>query len=315
MAKEVIFITDRFTAESIEHLRQQTDAEIRQTNFRVDKEEIEQATALLVRSRTKINSDLLEKAKKLKAVVTATSGHDHIDLDAARKKNVTVMSVPDANTESAAEHTLLLMLGVLRRLGETACLLRDGRWKDDLSIGRELKGQTVGLIGLGRVGSRVAELTQAFGAEVIAFDPYQEDEKFQKLGIERMGLTEVLAQAEILSLHVPLNSETRHMIRADTLELTQDGLILINTSRGSVIDESALVTALDSKQILGAGLDVFEHEPLARDSRLRKMPNVLLTPHIGAYTHEAFARASYLAVNKLIDFLKTGETSDNLPLQ
>ncbi|MCB0351088.1 MAG: hydroxyacid dehydrogenase [Bdellovibrionales bacterium] len=312
---QCVLVADRFTLEAIEFIRSQISGDVIQTENLPTRELLNKATALLIRSRTKINKELIEAAPNLKVIITATSGFDHIDFELTRKKNITVMFTPDANFESAAEHTLLLMLGVLRRLNESARLLREGSWKDELKSGFELKCKTVGIIGLGRVGSRVAELLQAFGAHVIAFDPYQDDKVFEKLGLERFGLSEVFAQAEILTLHVPLNEETRRYIRAETLELAHDGLIFINTSRGRVVDEGALIAALESGQIIGAGLDVFENEPLARDSRLRKLPNVLLTPHIGAHTEEAYIKASMLAAQKLITFINTGEISDNLPLQ
>lgn len=312
---QCVLITDRYTVDSLELLRSNLNGEIIQTENFPPRELLARATALLIRSRTKINKELLNAAPNLKVIITATSGFDHIDLNLTQEKNIRVMFTPEANQESAAEHTLLLMLGVLRRLNEAARLLRDGRWKDELKSGFELKGKTVGIIGLGRVGSRVAELLQAFGAHVIAYDPYQADEVFENLKIARYGISEVFAQAEILSLHIPLNAETRRFIRAETLEQTHDGLIFINTSRGRIVDESALISALESGQVLGAGLDVFENEPLARDSKLRKMPNVLLTPHIGAHTEEAYLKASTIAAQKLINFIKSGQISDNLPLQ
>ncbi len=311
----LVLVTDRFTIEALELLRAQSSLEVIQTENFPPRELLQNASALLIRSRTKINKELLDATPHLKVIITATSGFDHIDLKLAEEKNITVMFTPDANRESAAEHTLLLMLGVLRQLNESSRLLRDGRWKDELKSGFELKGKTVGIIGLGRVGSRVAELVQAFGAHAIAYDPYQDDEVFKKLNLSRFGLSEVFAQAEILTLHVPLNDETRRFIRAETLEQTHDGLIFINTSRGRVVDEGALIAALESGQIIGAGLDVFENEPLSRDSRLRKMSNVLLTPHIGAHTEEAYAKASLHAAQKLINFLNSGEISNNLPPQ
>lgn len=320
MTEHLILITDRYTPESIANLRQELQnanlsTQILQTELQPTPNLLQKATALLIRSRTLIDRELLERAPHLKVIITSTSGYDHIDFSETQKRNIKVMYTPEANSQSAAELTIALMLAVLRRLNECSRALRDGRWKDEITTGQELKGKTVGLIGLGRVGVRVAQLLQAFNCEVLAHDPYQSDKTFETLKIDRLGLTEVFAQSEILSLHVPLTAETRRMICAQTLELTQEGLILINTSRGCVIDEGALIAALNTKQIQGVGLDVFEHEPLARDSRLRKMPQVLLTPHIGAYTEEAFANASNLATKKLVQFLKSGEISDNLPLQ
>jgi D-3-phosphoglycerate dehydrogenase / 2-oxoglutarate reductase len=270
---------------------------------------------LLIRSRTKIDSEILDETTNLKLIITATSGFDHIDFEQTQLKGVTCMYTPLANADSAAELTVMHMLGALRHLSSTQRALRDGRWREAIPTGHELKSQTVALVGLGRVGSRVAKIVKAFGAEVIACDPHQNDETFKSLGVDRMGITEVFAQADILSMHVPLNAETRRMIRAETLEITKEGLIFINTSRGKVVDEGALVAALESGQIAAAGLDVFENEPLARDSRLRKLANVMLTTHMGAYTEEAYKKASMMAVEKCIQFIKAGQISDNLPLQ
>lgn len=320
MSTKTILVTDRYTAESLSWLKQNLSAnktpfEVVQTGLLPTKEQLASAVAVLIRSRTQIDKSLLDQAPQLRVIITATSGYDHIDFAETEKRQIAVMYTPEANAQSAAELTLTLMLGVLRRVNECSRALRDGRWRDDISTGRELKGKTVGLIGLGRVGSRVAQILQAFDCHVIAHDPYQADSVFEKLKIERMGMTEVFTQSEILSLHVPLTAETRRLIRSETLELTHEGLILINTSRGRVIDESALVAGLESKQIQGAGLDVFENEPLARESRLRKMPQVLLTPHVGAFTDEAFSRGSQLAAEKLVQFFKSGLITDSLPPQ
>jgi len=295
-----VLVTDRYTTESLTQLAAaSTNIKIIKTGTHPSAEELKVADVMLIRSRTVIDKKLLDQAPNLKTVITATSGTDHIDITEAENRGIKVINTPGANTEAAAELTLMLMLGVLRRLPEVQKQMQAGNWKDTCPTGGELRTKTVGLIGLGRVGSRVAEFLNAFGSHVIAFDPYQDDEVFNRLKVERLGLTEVLAQADIISLHVPLTKETRRMIRLETLELCQEGVIIINTSRGQVIDESGLTTALETKQVAGAGLDVFEHEPLANESRLRQMPQVLITPHIGAYTDEAFQRASLEAVSQV----------------
>ena len=292
--KTIVLITDTFTAEGVEALREKF--EIRGSKHATPTaQELQGVEAMIIRSRTKVNRELLQQAPNLKRVVTATSGYDHLDLEACDERGISTYYTPDANYNAAAELTLMLMLSALRRQPEITKVLREQKWKDALKPGRELKNKIVGIIGLGRVGGRVAELAQAFGAEVLAHDPYTGDEKFEALKIARLGLTEVLVQADIVSLHVPLTKETRHIISHGTLEHCKDGFILINTSRGQVVDEGALISALENGQITAAGMDVFEHEPLSRDSRLRKMPTVVLTPHVGAMTDEALSMASELA--------------------
>jgi D-3-phosphoglycerate dehydrogenase / 2-oxoglutarate reductase len=295
-----VLITDIFTAETNEILRESCEVR-RSANHMPTAQELAGVHSLLIRSRTKIDHKLLQMAPDLQTVVTATSGYDHVDLEACDERGVKTYYTPDANFNAAAELTILLMLSALRRQSETVKALREYKWKEALRPGRELKGKTLGIVGLGRVGSRVAELAQSFDAEVIAHDPYADDRNFSRLKISRQGLTEVLVQSDIISLHVPLTKETRHIISRGTLEHCKDGFVLINTSRGQVVDEGALVASLESGQITAAGLDVFEHEPLARDSVLRKMPNVVLTPHLGAMTEEALAKASELAALAIID--------------
>ena len=315
MSQIKILVCDQYTVESLQELKTELPARIDICGLQPTAAELADAQALLIRSRTPINAKTLDLAPNLKVIVTSTSGYDHIDLSAAQARNVKVMYTPDANSQSAAELTLLLMLATLRRAGESDRALRDGKWKDHFPPGSELCGKTVGIIGLGRVGGKVARFVQSFGARPVAFDPYQSDSVFLDLKITRMGLTEVLSQADIISMHIPLTEETRRMIRQETIEAAQEGVVFINTSRGKVVDESALVQALTSGHIAAAGLDVYEHEPLARESKLRKMSNVVLTPHIGAYTEQAFRRASFDAAQKVIAFFKDGKISDNLPPQ
>ncbi len=287
--------------------------EIIRTERRPTTTELQRADGMLIRSRTVVDAELLSQAPRLKVVVSATSGYDHVDVELCTKKNVAALYTPDANAPAAAELTLMLMLSCLRRMPNVQRALRNREWKDTLKPGAELNGKTVGIIGLGRVGSRVARLAKCFGAEVVAHDPYQIDDAFRNLDLMRMALSEVLAAADILSLHVPLTNETRHYINARTLEQAKDGVILINASRGAVVDERALMASLDSGEVAAAGLDVFETEPLAPQSRLRKLDNVVITPHVGAYTEEALARASDMAVTALIAALVHGERQNPIP--
>jgi D-3-phosphoglycerate dehydrogenase len=191
--------------------------------------------------------------------------------------------------------------------------VKAGTWRDNLLPGAELHRKTYGIVGLGRIGSRVAEIANAFGMSVVAYDPYAESAQFLNAEAERLALEELLKRADVISFHVPATAETQNMLNRSNLEYINRGVILINTSRGSVISEMDLCEALSQGWIGFAGLDVFEKEPLSRTSRLLSFQNVVLTPHIGAFTNEAFQKASEQAALKLIRFFMDGSTSDTLP--
>ena len=313
--KKKVLITDRFAHDSLLYLTQNPTLEILKSDspFHLSQEQLISANALLIRSRTPINEELLKKARQLQVIITATSGFDHIDLEATQKWGVTVMHTPSANIESAAQLTWSLVLASCHQLLKATKMVKTGEWQRELLPAMELSGRTYGIIGLGRIGSRVAEIAQAFGMSVIAYDPYQDDKVFEKYKIPRLSFEEVLKSADVLSIHVPKTLETDHMINRSHLEYIHRGIVLINTSRGSVIKENDLVEALENGWIKAVGLDVFEKEPLPRHSKLLTFPNVTLTPHIGANTDEAFYKASQLAATKLTAFFIDGSTSDTLP--
>lgn len=313
--KKKILITDRFAQDSFLYLQQHSQFEVVRSDNpqHLPLEHLVSANALIIRSRTTVNEELLKKARQLQLIITCTSGFDHIDLDATQKWGVTVMHTPSANIESAAQLTWGLVLNCVNNIPQSHKMVKAGEWKRDLVTGIELSGRTYGIVGLGRIGSRVAELAQAFGMNVVAFDPYQDDEVFERLKIPRLSYEEVLKTADILSFHVPKTLETEHMLNRSHFEYIHRGLTLINTSRGSVINENDLCEAIEKGWLRSVGLDVFEKEPLSRNSKLLTYPNVILTPHIGANTEDAFFKASQVAANKLMAFFIDGSTSDTLP--
>ncbi len=313
--KKKVLITDRFAQDSFLYLQQHSDFEVIRADspIHLPLEHLVTAHALIIRSRTRINEDLLKKARQLQLIVTCTSGFDHIDLDATQKWGVTVMHTPSANIESAAQLTWGLVLSCVNNLHQAHKMVKAGEWDRDAITGIELSGRTYGIVGLGRIGSRVAEIAQAFGMSVVAFDPYQEDEIFERLKIPRLSYEEVLKTADILSFHVPKTLETDGMLNRSQFEYLHRGLILVNTSRGSVINENDLCEALEKGWLRAVALDVFEKEPLNRNSKLLTFPNVILSPHIGANTEDAFFKASQIAANKLMAFFIDGSTSDTLP--
>lgn len=269
---------------------------------------------LLIRSRTKIQAEFLDEAPHLKLVITSTSGFDHIDWRECQRRGIVVAHTPEANAISTAELTLALILGWERQLLKAHRTVAGNLWRDALVRPRGLSGQNLGIVGLGRVGQRVARLASGFGMKILAHDPYVEERAFSDVGAERLSYVELLRSSDYVSLHVPLTSETRHLINNPTLAEMQSDAILINTCRGAVVDENALLTALDDGVIAGAAMDVIEREPPPKGHRSRQHPKLLLTPHIGAFTHQAWDQASHEAVDKVFKYLGGEEIGDTLPL-
>ena len=278
-------------------------------------EHLAKATGLIIRSKTKITRELLSQAPNLKLIITCTSGFDHIDLQATQEKNIHVMFTPNANAVSAAELTWGLILNTHRPLFDSHKQIKAGTWDREKLQGFELFGRTLGIVGLGRIGQKVAGFAKAFGMNVVAFDPYCEDEAFAKFNLERSSYEELLKQSDIITFHVPLTQETKNMMNRSHFEYTNKDVVIINASRGSVINEDDLYEALEDGTVRAAGLDVFAKEPLTRESKLLKSTKVVLTQHIGALTEEAFAKASMEACSLCIDFLKTNKTQNTLPFK
>ncbi len=245
------------------------------------------AVGLIVRSATKVDASMLGRATSLKVIGRAGVGVDNIDLAEASKRGIAVFNAPGGNTIAAAELTMALMLSLVRRVTEADRSIRAGKWDRARFRGIELRGRTLGLIGAGRIGGEVARRCEAFGMDVMVSDPYLTLERAEELGVSVVELGEVLDRADVISLHVPLNDETRHLIGAGALERMKKRAFLINASRGGVIVESDLARALENGVIAGAALDVYESEPLSDESPLRTAPNLVLTPHLGASTKEA----------------------------
>lgn len=313
--KKKILITDRFTFESQLFLEREGPFEIvRAQNPRdLPLDHLVSAHGLLIRSKTPITSAVLEKARNLQVIVTMTSGFDHIDLRACQKWGVTVMHTPWAHRESAAQLTWSLVMACVTKVVDAHNQIQNQNWNRESLKGFELRGRTYGVLGLGRIGSRVAELAQAFGMKVVAYDPYQDEDVFQILKVQRMGLEEVFHQADIISAHVPQTAETENLIHRHILEDMPKPVVFVNTCRGSILKEELLAEALQKKLLLAAAQDVFVEEPLPLESPLRSAPNLILTPHIGSQTEEALEKASQMAAEKISRFFISGMTSDTLP--
>lgn len=244
--------------------------------------------ALVVRSQTRVDAELLTAAApRLSVVGVASVGIDRIDVEAATRAGVMVVNAPTGNTIAAAEHTMALMLSLLRRVPEANASVRAGEWERGRFTGRELRGKTLGIIGLGKIGKAVARRATGFEMRVIANDPYLTDEQAADAGAKLVGLAELLHRSDVITVHTPLNAETRGLLSRAQLEATKPGAFVLNVARGGIVDERALADALASGHLAGAAVDVYSSEPMAPDNPLRDAPNLVLTPHLGASTHEA----------------------------
>ncbi|WP_034273571.1 phosphoglycerate dehydrogenase [Haloechinothrix halophila] len=253
-------------------------------------EAVADADALLVRSATKVDAEVLAAANKLKVVARAGVGLDNVEVPAATERGVMVVNAPTSNIVSAAEHAVTLLLSVLRRVPAANQSLQGGEWKRSSYTGVELNGKTVGVVGLGKIGQLFAHRVAAFDTELIAYDPYVSAARAKQLGIELVSLDELLSRADIISIHLPKTPETKGLIDADALAKTKQGVIVINAARGGLVDEEALAKAVADGHVGGAGVDVFVTEPTT-SSPLFGLPNVVVTPHLGASTAEAQDRA------------------------
>ena len=250
-------------------------------------EALAEADAVIVRSATRITRGALGRTTSLKVIGRAGVGVDTIDVDAATEKGIAVMNAPAGNTISAAELAFALLLALVRRVPAADRSMKDGQWDRTSFSGTELYGKTLGLVGAGRVGGEVARRAQAFGMSVVGYDPYLSQDAAHSLGIQLESLEDVLRSADVLSLHVPLTESTKGLLGDAQLGLMKPEAVIINAARGGVLDEAALLRRLQEKRLAGAALDVFDKEPLPADHPLRSLPNVVLTPHLGASTEEA----------------------------
>jgi len=262
---------------------------------------------IIVRSATVITARVIEAAEALKIIGRAGVGVDNIDLDAATARGVLVMNTPHGNIISAAEHSVALLTALARHVPAADACMKARGWDKKKFTGVELSGKTLGIIGLGRVGSRVARVAQALSMRVLVNDPYLNPERAKELDVEPCDLETLLRQADFITLHVPLNEATRGLIGAEELAMMKPTARLVNCARGGVVDEEALAAALREGRIAGAAIDVFAEEPLRSDSPLRGLPNVILTPHLGASTAEAQEKVSEDLARQFVDYFARAE--------
>jgi D-3-phosphoglycerate dehydrogenase len=242
--------------------------------------------------------------KRLRVIGRAGAGVDTIDVEAATARGIVVVNAPGGNAVAAAEHTLALMFALARRVAAADASMKRAEWSRSAYVGTELTGKTLGLVGLGRVGSEVARRALGLDMRVLVFDPYVPDEHARHLGLEPVELDRLLEMAEIVSLHVPLTEATRGVLSADRIAGMKSGAFLINCARGGLVDETALIAALDDGRLAGAGIDVFSTEPVAADDPLPKHPKVVATPHLGASTVEAQANVAAQVAGEVLAVLE-----------
>lgn len=302
-----ILITDDLSPQALARLEDSPDVEfdlIKGLTPETLAQHIPEYDGLIVRSSVKVTGPVLEAADRLKVIGRAGVGVDNIDVNAASLRGIIVMNTPGANTVATAEHTIALLLALCRHVPQAHASLKAGQWDRKRFTGTQLYRKTIGIVGMGRIGARVAIRCQAFGMEVITYDPYLSDEVAHDLKVKRVDLPELLASSDFITLHAALTPDTEKMIDAKAIAQMKDGVRIVNAARGALIDEEALVEGLKSGKIAGAALDVFTCEPLPPDSPLLALDNVVVTPHLAASTGEAQRDVGTQIVDQMLDALR-----------
>ncbi len=316
-----VLVTDKLAEEGLARFKEEPGIEVVvNTKLAQDvpalRQALMEADGIAIRSGTQLTAEVLEGQTRLKAIVRAGVGVDNIDVAAATRRGIVVMNTPGGNTISTAEHSIALLLTMARNVAKANDSLKAGKWERNKFTGSQLEGKTLAIIGLGRVGLAVAKRALAFGMTVVGFDPFMTSEKALEFGIESVAsLDDLWSRADFITLHTPLTAETRHLIGARELAMMKPTVRLINCARGGLIDEAALLEALNAGKVAGAAIDVFEPEPPPADHPLIKHPLVVVTPHLGASTEEAQVQVSVEAAKLISDFLVRGQVkfSVNMP--
>ncbi|MEE9202122.1 MAG: phosphoglycerate dehydrogenase [Dehalococcoidia bacterium] len=304
MDKARVLVAEPLAPEGVDILREQTQVD---EHLDLDRarllEAVPEYDALIVRSQTRVDAELIKAGTKLQVIARAGAGVDNIDVEAATRRGIVVVNAPTANVISAAEHAMALMMALARHIPQAHSLLQEGVWRRTDFIGVELRNKTLGLVGLGNVGSAVARRAQGFDINVIVYDPYVSHEYCRHLGVQLVSLDELLRTSDFISLHVPLTDSTRGLIGAKELAKVKPTVRIINTARGGLLDEKALYQALEAGTVAGAAVDVFTVEP-AGDNILCRSPKVIVTPHIAGSTAEAQAEIGRDIAHQVISVLQ-----------
>lgn len=311
-----VLVSDPIAKEGIELLQKHFDVDVK---IGMEKDEliriIGDYDALAVRSETKVTADVLEAAKNLKIIGRAGVGVDNIDVPVATQKGILVVNSPAGNTIAAAELTMAMILALARNIPQGHASLRAGEWKRSKFVGTELYGKTLGVFGLGKIGTTVAKRAQSFEMNIIGYDPFVSEEYARKLGIELVSFEDLLKKSDYLTLHIPATKDTKGSIGADQIAMMKPGVRIINVARGGIVDEAALCKAVEEGRVAGIAFDVYEKEPPPADNPLLKLDKAITTPHLGASTEEAQINVSVDVAEQIVDVLngKPARSAVNMP--
>ncbi|MBM3823986.1 MAG: phosphoglycerate dehydrogenase [Verrucomicrobia bacterium] len=314
-----ILVCDPVSAKGVALFQQRSEFQVQVLEKRLTEDAllpvVADVSAIVVRSETKITRKVIEAAPKLRVVGRAGVGVDNVDVDAATQRGVVVMNTPGGNTISTAELTFSMLMALARRIPQAHSSMKAGEWNRKSFQGVELYKKTLGILGMGRIGSEVARRAIAFGMRVLAYDPYLALSRARAMQVELAELDAIYAASDFITVHMPLTDQTRNMLNRDTFAKMKPGVRLLNCARGGIISEADLIEAIKAGQVAGAALDVYEVEPLAKDSPLRALPEVIMTPHLGASTEEAQDNVGIEVAEAITDYLLQGEVRNavNLP--
>ena len=269
-------------------------------------QEIQNYEGIIVRSATKVTAQVVDAASRLRIIGRAGSGLDNVDREAATRRGIVVMNTPGGNTITTAEHTMALIVSMSRKIPQATASVKAGKWEKKRFMGVELYNKTVGLVGLGQIGSYVTKLAQGLGMNVIGYDPYLDVTCAEQMGIQVVALPELFQRADIVSVHTPLNKQTRGLIDANAIKQMKEGVMIVNCARGGIVHEGDLYDALKSQKVSSAAFDVFEEEPVKPDHPLLSLDNFICTPHIGASTEEAQENVAIAIAEQFVDYFKRG---------
>lgn len=303
-----VLVSDNLAESGMERLRSVPGLEVvADTTLTPAKlvEVIKDYDALVIRSSTKVTAEVIRAAEKLQVVARAGIGLDNVDIDAASKRGIVVMNTPDGNVITTAEHAIAMMLAMTRNIPQAASSLKAGKWEKKRFTGREIYNKVLGIVGIGRIGRIVADRARGLRMNVIAYDPYISVEALEKLGIRGVGLNELFARSDYITVHAPMTRETRNIINAEAFKKMKKGVFIINCARGGIVNERDLYEAIQSGIVAGAALDVFAEEP-PKNNPLLDLEQVIATPHLGASTDEAQENVAIAVAEQVIDFLTEG---------
>lgn len=304
-----VLISDPIAQEGIDILKEAgLDVEVK-TGLPPEEllKEVSGIDAMVIRSNTKVTKDVVAAASGLKVVGRAGSGLDNVDIPACNQRGIVVMNTPGGNTNSAAEHTIAMMLAVSRHIPQATASMKAGKWEKKRFMGQEVAGKTLGIVGIGRIGSLVAQAAQGLRMKVIAFDPHILPDAAERIGVEVVPLDDLYARADYISVHTPLTPETRGMMNAEAFAKMKKGAVVISCARGGIVNEIDLHAALSSGKLFAAALDVFEKEPTTLEHPLLSLDNFICTPHLGASTREAQENVAVAVARQIADYLTKGE--------